>query len=315
MPDQGFTRPLESLEGGFEATSSLRATALLWVHALLFIATLITTTVFGYALVQAFAMHRPLDPEHILEGYALLGHLDPRLSSGLSFSLPLLLILLSHEFGHYFECRRRGLDASLPYFLPSPTLFGTCGAFIRIRSPFYTREGLFDVGIAGPIAGFLALIPFLFLGVALSQVSPVPVNGQVEFGTPLVLHMVEAVFFRGVPVSRILLHPMAMAALGGLFATAINLLPMGQLDGGHILYAVVGARWHRIITTALTVVLAILGFFYWPWWIWAVIMFLFGRRHPLTYDRTPVSPARLVLCAAALMMFVLSVSLIPVRLA
>ena len=287
------------------------------MHSVLFCATFISTTVFGFALFHAFSFHRPITPDatELLEGYGLLAHLDTQLWSGLSFSLPLLIILLCHEFGHYFECRRHGLDATLPFFLPFPTLFGTLGAFIRIRSPFYTREDLFDVGISGPIAGFLALLPFLVTGVLLSHVSPVPVNTQLVFGTPLLLRIVESIRFPGVDPSRILLHPMAMAALGGMFATALNLLPMGQLDGGHIVYAAAGARSHRIVSTAVAITLGILGFVYWPWWVWAVVMFFLGRRHPLIYDRTPISHGRLTLCAAALLMFVLSISWVPVRVA
>ncbi len=266
-------------------------------------------------MVHAFALQQPFSPntEQLLEGYSLLRHLDPRLWSGLIFSLPLLIILLCHEFGHYVECRRRGLDASLPYFLPFPGLFGTLGAFIRIRSPFYTREDLFDVGISGPIAGFLALIPFLFAGVSLSHVSAGPINSELVFGTPLLLRAVELICFPGVDPSRILLHPLAMASLGGLLATAFNLLPMGQLDGGHILYAVGGARWHRNVSTGMALALGLLGFVYWPWWFWAIIMFFLGRRHPLIYDRTPVSRGRLILCVGALLMLALSISLVPVR--
>lgn len=315
MPDSGFSPSLESFERGLQAGSYIRSAAQWGLHILLFAATLLSTTVFGFALAHSFLLQRPLNPEEIFDGYALLEHLDRHLWLGFSFSLPLMAILLCHEFGHYFECRRRGLDASLPYFLPSPTLLGTLGAFIRVRSPFYTREGLFDVGISGPVAGFLILIPFLVTGVCLSQVAPLPVNSQVIFGTPLLMRAVEMLRFPGVPPSRILLHPMAIAALGGLLTTAINLMPIGQLDGGHILYALGGEYWHRRISTALVIVLALLGFLYWPWWIWALVMFFFGRRHPLTYDRSPISGRRLVLSGGALCMLILSISLVPVRLA
>ncbi len=315
MPDSGFSPSLESFGDGLQAGSWVRSAAQWSLHLLLFAATLLSTTVFGFALVHAFLLRRALNPEEIFDGYALLEHLDRHLWLGFSFSLPLMTILLCHEFGHYLECRRRGLDASLPYFLPSPTLLGTLGAFIRIRSPFYTREGLFDVGISGPIAGFVALIPFLVGGIYLSQVMPAPLNAQVVFGTPLLMRAVEMLCFPGVPSSRILLHPMAIAALGGMLTTAINLMPVGQLDGGHVLYAIGGERWHRRISSALVLVLVLLGFIYWPWWIWAVAMFFLGRRHPLTYDRSPVSHRRLILAGAALIMLILSISLVPVRLA
>jgi membrane-associated protease RseP (regulator of RpoE activity) len=285
------------------------------LHLLLFAATLLSTTVFGFALAHAFLLRQPLNPEQILDGYGLLEHLDGHLWLGLSFSLPLMTILLAHELGHYLECRRRGLDASLPYFMPSPTLLGTLGAFIRIRSPFYSREALFDVGISGPIAGFVMLIPFLITGVCLSYVSPTPLHSTVTFGTPLLMQAMEALRFPGVPSSRILLHPMAIAALGGMLTTAINLLPMGQLDGGHILYAIVGERRHRRASTISVAAIALLGFWYWPWWIWAVVLFFFGRRHPLTYDQSPLSNSRLALSGAALFMLISSICLVPVHLA
>jgi len=289
--------------------------SLWWANVLLFGATLVSTTAFGYALHQSFSIGFALDFRWIIEGYVLLVRGNPALWKGLQFSLPLLVILLSHEFGHYFDCRRWGVDASLPYFLPSPTLFGTFGAFIRIRSPIYSRRALFDIGVAGPIAGFVVLIPFLIGGVLASRVMPViPHSQAVSLGTPLALRLVELIRFPGVPASHISLHPVAVAAWAGLLATAINLLPMGQLDGGHILYAVFGERLHRIITLAFIASLVAAGFFYWAWWIWAAVMFLFGRRHPLVYDETPLSKGRLFSFGVAVAIFVLSICVVPVSL-
>jgi membrane-associated protease RseP (regulator of RpoE activity) len=285
-----------------------------WVNILLFVLTLLTSTAFGFALTQSFAAGHPLDADLIFEGYIRFVHGDLRVWSGLQFSAPLLFILLAHEFGHYVECVHWRVDASLPYFLPSPTLFGTLGAFIRIRSPIYTRKGLFDIGVSGPIAGFVVLVPVLIAGVGASRVMPhLVARGPFVFGTPLLMLVIERLFFHGVASADILLSPMAMAAWGGLLATAFNLLPMGQLDGGHILYAVWGERVHRIVSTCLVAALGVLGFFYWPWWIWAVLMLFFGRRHPLVYDRTPLSSRRIALSVAALIIFVLSISVVPVR--
>jgi membrane-associated protease RseP (regulator of RpoE activity) len=233
---------------------------------------------------------------------------------GMLFSGPLLLSLLTHEFGHFVACRYWRVDASLPYFVPSPTLFGTWGAFIRIRSPIYSRPGLFDIGISGPIAGFVVLAPFLAAGVLLSRQLPPGAEPQsFVFGTPLALRLLEWIRFGSVEPSRILLHPMAVAGWAGLLATAMNLLPIGQLDGGHILYAVFGERWHRIVSRVSIAILALLGFVYWPWWIWAVLMFFLFRRHPLVYDERPLPVARGVLCVAALLIFVLSLSIVPIR--
>jgi hypothetical protein len=285
-----------------------------WVNALLFAATLVSTTVFGDALAHSFAARRPFDLDALWSSYERLlrGHFD--IWTGLTFSAPLLFILLTHELGHFWACQRSRVEASLPFFVPSPTLFGTLGAFIRIRSPIYSRRGLFDIGIAGPIAGFLALLPFLVAGVLLSR--PLPAGTAPDsfaFGTPLVLYFFEWLRFGSLEPSRILLHPMAMAAWAGLLATAMNLLPIGQLDGGHILYAAAGERWHRIISRLVLLALALLGFLYWPWWFWALLMFFLFRRHPLVYDHQPLASGRIALCAAAVLVFVLSVSLVPIR--
>ncbi len=305
---QNLERPVISKRSSWPGTR-----AWLW-HILLLLATLTTSTAFGSALVESFARKRPLNLDALVDCYIRLVHFDPGILTGLSFSIPLLTILLAHELGHYLECRKRNVEASLPYFLPSPSLFGTFGAFIRIRSPIYGREGLFDIGIGGPLAGFVALVPFLIAGIALSQPGPSTVPADsIFFGTPLALRIAEQLRFPGLPPAQILLHPMAMAAWAGLFATALNLLPIGQLDGGHILYAIGSEHWHRRISFAFILLLAVFGFFYWPWWIWGVAMFFFGRRHPLVYDNTRPSRGRLLLSVAVLLIFILSVTIVPVR--
>lgn len=273
-----------------------------------------TTTVFGSALTSSFKVGLPLNLESVWYGYVQLAHGDLSVLSGVAFSVPLLLILLAHELGHYLECERWRVDASWPYFLPSPTLFGTMGAFIRIRSPIYSRLSLFDIGVSGPIAGFVMLIPFLVIGILLSHpLANRVAHGPFVFGTPLAFRLMEWVSFGRLDPSRLLLHPIAMAAWAGLLATAINLLPVGQLDGGHILYAAFGARKHRMVSFSMIALLVVLGFFYWTWWFWAVVMFFFGRRHPLVYDEQPLSRGRLVLAITALVMFILSASVVPVR--
>ena len=194
-----------------------------------------------------------------------------RLLRGLPFSLTLMTILLAHEFGHYLACVYYRVDASLPYFLPSPTLIGTFGAFIRIRSPIYSKRVLFDIGIAGPLAGFVFLLPALAIGLAFSKVIPgIAHQGSVQFGTPPVQWLLEQAIFPGVAPGDIYLHPVARAAWVGVFATALNLLPIGQLDGGHILYALVGER-HKLVSKVVIALLVPLGIFFWwagssgPW--------------------------------------------------
>lgn len=285
-----------------------------WLNALLFALTLVTTTIFGAALVRSFEAARAFDLDLLWESYLRFFHGNGNPWLGLGFSGPLLLILLAHEFGHFVACRYWRVDASLPYFIPSPSLFGTWGAFIRIRSPIYSRQGLFDIGISGPIAGFVTLAPFLAAGVLLSRELPPGAAPQsFVFGTPLALRLLEWIRFGSLEPSRILLHPMAVAGWAGLLATAMNLLPIGQLDGGHILYAAAGERWHRIVSRLSVAALALLGFLYWPWWIWSLLMFFLFRRHPLVYDERPLPAGRGALCAVAVVIFVLSLSIVPIR--
>lgn len=283
-----------------------------WLHVVLFALTLVTTTVFGFALAGSFSRGRALNEDLIFDGYTRLVH-GQDIWTGLAYSIPLLLILLAHEFGHYVTCRRWNVDASLPYFGPSPTLLGTVGAFIRIRSPIYSRRSLFDIGVSGPLAGFALLLPFLLAGVLMSHVvHGLQADASLAFGTPLLLRAAEEMRFPGVPAADISLHPMAMAAWAGLLATAINLLPVGQLDGGHISYAVLGARAHRAVSLALLGALVVCGFLYWPWWLWASVMFFF-RRHPLIYDEESLGTGRRALGLAALLLFVVSICIVPVR--
>lgn len=284
-----------------------------WLHILLLGLTFVSTTVFGYALDRSFRMGTGLKDEFVISGYGLLFHGDTRVLAGCSYALPLILILLAHELGHYVTCRRWGVSATLPFFAPSPTLLGTVGAFIWVRSPIYRTRSLFDIGISGPIAGFAVALPFLLAGVGLSQACP---GGQASasfiFGTPWLLHLFEAARFPGLPASDICLHPVAIAAWAGLLATAINLLPVGQLDGGHIVYALFGKTVHALFSWGVILSLAVGGIFYWPWWVWAVAMFFF-RRHPLIVDSQPLGTGRRLIALVGLSLFVLSFSPIPVR--
>lgn len=309
--------PSEARSAGWpnlvEPTIHPRLQAKWWLHLLLFAITLLTTTVFGYALAASFSSGQPLSEKFLAEGYGRLFHASPEVWTGMAYSVPLLLILLAHEFGHYFTCRRWNVDASLPYFGPAPTLLGTVGAFIRIRSPIYSRRSLFDIGVSGPLAGVALLVPFLFAGVLMSRVVPgITVQGPLTFGTPLLLRAVEELRFPGVATANISLHPMARAAWAGLLATSLNLLPVGQLDGGHISYAVLGERGHRLLSLLLIALVAVCGFAYWPWWLWAVGMFIF-RRHPLIYDQESLGSSRHFLALAALLLFLVSICIVPVR--
>jgi peptidase M50-like protein len=285
-----------------------------WLHGLLFGLTFISTTVYGAAVAACFDARQPLNTDLIWAGYMLLLHGNANLLEGLRFSLPLLLILLAHELGHYFACKHWQVNATLPFFMPSPFLLGTFGAFIRIKSPIYSRRSLFDIGVSGPVAGFLVLLPVLIAGLALSQTVPhPPSNGDLIFGTPLLLRIGEWLRFGGTPVEQVVLHPFAQAAWAGLLATAINLLPIGQLDGGHILYALFGPL-HKTLSKVFVAVLIPMGYFSYSWLFWALLLFILGVRHPLVYDDEPLDSNRKWIAAAATVILVLSISLTPVRL-
>jgi membrane-associated protease RseP (regulator of RpoE activity) len=284
-----------------------------WVNVVTFTLTLVTTTLFGYALERSFRAGHSVNDEFLGMAYQLLAAGDPRILAGLSYSVPLLLILLAHEFGHYLFCKRWHVRATLPYFGPSPTLLGTVGAFIWIRSPIYGRRSLFDIGVSGPLAGIAVALPFLFFGVTNSHVCMgAQTHTALSFGTPAFLRVVEWFRFPGVAAANICLHPMAMAAWAGLLATAVNLLPAGQLDGGHIVYALFAERGHKAFSRGLFVLLLLAGFLYWPWWIWAIAL-LFFRRHPLIVNTESLGRRRKVLSILAGFILLFCMSLVPVR--
>jgi membrane-associated protease RseP (regulator of RpoE activity) len=268
----------------------------------------------GTGLARSFAAGRPFDYQGDLEGYIRIWQQPSYLLPGLPFSLTLLTILLAHEFGHFLTARYYLVDATLPFFIPAPTLIGTLGAFIRIRSPILSKRVLFDIGIAGPLAGFVALVSPLVAGVALSKVIPgIGHSGDLVFGTPLIIRMVEWVRFPGVPVEDIYLHPVARAAWVGLLATALNLLPIGQLDGGHIVYAFLGERTKNL-SRLFIFILVLMGIFItYSWLVWAVLLFFFGMRHPAIVDPYPLGRLRTRLAVAALVIFILSFTAAPVH--
>jgi membrane-associated protease RseP (regulator of RpoE activity) len=284
------------------------------VHGGLLALTLVTTTLVGVVLAEGFGKGQPIDLDSYLSVFPLIAARPGAILEGFAFSLTLLAILLSHELGHYFACRYYRIDATLPYFLPAPTPIGTLGAFIRIHSPIYSRRALFDVGIAGPLAGFIVLVPALAVGVAMSKVIPgIALQGDLIFGVPLIQRLMESLFFPGVRSVNVLLHPIARAAWVGTLATALNLLPIGQLDGGHILYAFAGTR-HKLLSRLFVVVLLVLGIFYSrTWLVWAVLLFFFALRHPSIYDLRKIGNTRVLLGIAAAVILVLTFTLIPIR--
>ena len=189
-------------------------------------------------------------------------------------------ILLAHELGHYFACRHYHIRATYPYFIPAPTLIGTLGAFIRIRSPIINRCALFDMALAGPLIGFAIAVPALAIAIIRSKIAAAGgIAFAPMFGEPLIERFLEAWLRPGVPHASLVLNPVGRAAWVGLFATALNLLPAGQLDGGHILCALTSGR-HRSISIAVALALIPLGYYFWVgWFMWAVLLLVIGFRH------------------------------------
>lgn len=281
-------------------------TARQWViSSVLFVATMITTTFIGGISMMGF-YQVDISVFHPLFWVA-----------GLAYSLPLMAILIAHELGHFLMARHYGMASSPPYFIPAPSLIGTFGAFIRIRSPFYGRRDLFDVGIAGPIAGFVVAVPVLVGGLMLSTAVPTPPDpGEIiTFGQPLLYKFIRLLVFPNLTdETYLLLHPVGFAGWIGMLVTSLNLLPVGQLDGGHIAYAVFGKR-ASFISYILIGVLLIASFFYQGWLLWIAILLFLGLRHPaLPYLDPPLDPARKRLAIVALIIFILSFMPVPVNL-
>ena len=291
-----------------------------WLHILLLVVTFFTTLVVGARLEWNFQHGLPpflLDDSIFPFLWALQGR---HLLLGVPFSLTLMSILLAHEMGHYLYCLRYRISATLPFFIPFPTLIGTLGAFIRIRSPLRSRAILFDIGIAGPIAGFAVALPVLFFSLGHSHVAPFGVAlPRIQLGYPLIFGLVQkglAVMnplnpVASVPLSRLYLSPVAIAAWVGMFATSLNLLPGGQLDGGHIVFAV-SPHSHRTISRITILALIPLALFFWTGWIvWAILLRVSGMRHPAVTEWPDITPARRWLALFALAMLVVTFTYLP----
>jgi len=285
------------------------------VPAVLFLLTLLFTLVIG---VQYHLNFHELALPAGQGFWAFLWNRPGAWLWGFSYSFSLLGILLVHEMGHFFACRRHGIAATLPHFIPAPTLIGTFGAFIKIRSPFSSKNSLFDVGLAGPLAGFLAALPVIAIGIALSRVAD---RGELAagltLGEPLVFKLFSWLLLGELPAnSGLLVHPMAFAGWFGLLATAFNLFPIGQLDGGHILYAVLGRKKAYIAGVASIAILALLGIFFWQGWLfWALIVTVIGLRHPPIFEHERLDRKRKILAAVALLIFILCFTPSPLAVA
>jgi membrane-associated protease RseP (regulator of RpoE activity) len=281
-------------------------------HVLLFLLTVATTTLAGGSHYWSFLTDLGARDVVLDTGEYLL--------NGFWYSGTILAILGCHELGHYYACRYYDVDASLPFFIPAPLpLTGTLGAFIRIREPIPTKRMLFDIGIAGPIAGFVVAVPTLLLGLRMSTVVALPDDvGLLSLGEPLLFQGAAWAVWGTLPEgTSINMHPMAFASWFGLLATALNLFPIGQLDGGHIAYAVLGRRSSRL-TLAMVGVAIVLAYFSTSWVVWTglmvVMLLMFGRHHPRTFDEDePLDRTRVTLAFVALAMFVLCFTPAPIE--
>src|SRR5215813_10811943 len=270
-------------------------------HLALLAATFVTTTLAGGLVFTDKG------------GWLRQGHF----ADGFSFSIPLLLILGTHEMGHYLMCRRYGIEATLPYFIPSPflSLIGTFGALIRIKEPIRDKKALLDIGAAGPLAGFLMALPFLFYGVSrATPIAPLNVPNTILFSYPGIVKLAQTLTSSGRYTSATVHeNPTFMAAWFGFLVTALNLMPIGQLDGGHVLRAVAGRR--QPVISAAVVVLALATAF-WGGATWAafaaiVAVFLGIRHPPVENDDEPLGSARMLVALACLVVFALCFSLAP----
>lgn len=299
-----------------------------WLHALLLLATILTTLVVGARMefnflhnLPAFAAGDEFLPFFPVEWVFAQ---PSRLLLGIPFSATLLLILLAHEMGHYLLCRYYGVYATLPFFIPAPTLIGTLGAVIRIKSPIRSRAALFDIGIAGPIAGFIVAVSVLLVALTLSKpLAPGMGPSDIYLGYPLIFDLVHRLVavvaptlgVSTLPFNRVYLHPTAVAAWVGMFATALNLLPSGQLDGGHIVYAL-WPRAHRYISWITVFVLLYLGRQYIGWRVWAGLvaaMNIVSWRQHQAPDYPEIHNSRLVMALLGLLMLILTLTPVPFR--
>ena len=290
-----------------------------WLNGLLFGLTLLTTWFAGLFFALSF-LFAETAPDAGVHPRALL---DPRVVGlGLLYAATLLVILVGHEMGHYLTCRRYGVRATLPFFLPGPPFLGTFGAFIRIKSPIHFKHQIFDIGANGPLTGFTLALPTLAVGLALSKVGPLAVTpDSISFGEPLLFRLLSGLFFGRIPEgSSLILHPIGFAGWVGLLVTALNLMPIGQLDGGHIAYALLGRR-ARLVSRIMIGFLAVMGvLFHVTWLVLAVLILIFEFKskmrlnHPPVIDEdAPLGLKRTVLSVIIVLILVLSFVPDPVK--
>jgi len=292
-----------------------------WLHIVLLLATIFTTLVVGARMEFNFQHNQPSfysSDEELSALFPLTWALQSsHILLGIPFSFTLILFFLAHEMGHYLCCRYYGVGATLPFFIPFPSLFGSMGAVILIRSPIRSRTALFDIGIAGPIAGFVVATIVLVLALPFSKLLPAGTSSEIQLGYPLVFRLAWLVLplppvHGSLAWQTVNLHPIAIAAWAGMFATALNLLPGGQLDGGHIVFSL-APRAHKIVSRLTILALIPMALYFWAGWLlWAVLLRISGMRHPMVAEWPGVTGARRWLALFSLVMLILTVAPAPV---
>jgi membrane-associated protease RseP (regulator of RpoE activity) len=267
-----------------------------YLHFLLFLFTLFSTLVAG-------TLQQGINP---IENPWLLW-------KGIPFSFTLLMILGAHEFGHYFMSKKHHIDVTLPYFIPAPSFIGTFGAFIKMKSPIMDRRILLDIGAAGPLAGMCIAVPVLLVGLSLSEIRYETVESGFSLGSSLFFLFLNWLVHGSMPDDvNLILHPIAFSGWIGLLVTCLNLLPVGQLDGGHVAYAVIGPKQH-VVSKAVLAILVVLGVTGWSGWLlWAGILLIMGTNHPpVIYDWIPLDRKRKVIGWITLSLFVMTFTPVP----
>lgn len=263
-----------------------------YLHIILFIITFLTTLAAG-ALQKGINVIKT--PDRIMEGFPFAG--------------TLMTILLCHEFSHYMASKKHHTKATLPYFIPAPSIIGTFGAFIKMKSPIITREALMDIGASGPIAGFVVSVIACIVGLSMSEVIPLSqAEGALSLGDSILFSFLSRVIKGVMPENHdVFLHPVAFAGWIGLFITSLNLIPIGQLDGGHITFAILGDR-HRYLSMFLVGTLGVFGIFFWEGWaLWALLMLILGIKHPpIQYWQVPLDSRRRFIGFLSLIIFIIT---------
>jgi membrane-associated protease RseP (regulator of RpoE activity) len=308
-----------------------------WVNLLLFALTVLSMLYAGTIYTLGGLYDGPASPDL----QTLIPYIKDALGGGIAFTISILAILLSHEFGHFFTARYHKTEVSLPYFIPFPSLFGTMGAVILTKEVPKNKKVLLDIGIAGPLAGLIVTIPIVIYGLATSEIHQLPLtlpdgmgfegNSLLYLGLKYLVHGMWLpqpadfggmspwlywlrYFFSGQPLPvggvDVTMNSVALAGWAGLLVTGLNLIPIGQLDGGHLIYGIFGRRTERIVPIII-IALAIMGFFWSGWWLWAVLLLFFNRKHGEPLDEiTPLDQKRKIIAIVGLIIFL--VVFIPV---